>query len=89
VQLYHQSLIFFRTYFYKLGKVKSTAVPVQTWTGPRGSRSLRLPEFLDNQHMKEVKLSVLSDGRVYILVPIPFRGWVDPRNVVQPEVLCQ
>jgi hypothetical protein len=49
------------------GKGKGKAIPVQTWTDPRGSRSLRLPEFLDNQQMKVVKLSALSNGRLYPL----------------------
>jgi len=25
--------------------ITSTAIPVQTWTGPEGSRSLRFPDF--------------------------------------------
>jgi len=39
--------------------------------------------------MKVVKLSALSNGRVYPLVPIPLGGWVEPRKLVRPEVLCQ
>jgi len=31
----------------------------------KGSRRLRLPEFLDNRHMKVVKLSSLRTGRLY------------------------
>jgi len=27
-------------------KVKGKAVPLQTWTGPEGSRKLRLPDFV-------------------------------------------
>jgi len=27
------------------GKVKGTAIPLQAWTGPEGSRRLRLPDF--------------------------------------------
>jgi hypothetical protein len=27
------------------GKQKIKAIPVQVWTGPEGSRSLRLPDF--------------------------------------------
>jgi len=26
-------------------KIKVTAIPLQAWTGPEGSRSLRLPDF--------------------------------------------
>jgi hypothetical protein len=29
----------------KKGKGKGKAVPSQTWTGPEGSRRLRLPDF--------------------------------------------
>ena len=38
---------------------KGKAFPLQVWTGPWGSRRLRLPEFLDNRHMKVVRLSAL------------------------------
>ena len=41
------------------------AVPIQAWAGPEGSRSLRLPEFLDSQDMKEARLSVLRTGHPY------------------------
>jgi len=27
------------------GKVKGKAMPLQAWTGPEGSRKLRLPDF--------------------------------------------
>jgi len=30
---------------WKLFKVKGKAIPLQTWTGPEGSRRLRLPDF--------------------------------------------
>jgi hypothetical protein len=33
----------------------SKAIPVQAWTDPEGFRMLRLPEFLDNRHMKVVR----------------------------------
>jgi hypothetical protein len=41
------------------------AIPLQAWTGPEGSRRLRLPEFLDNRHIKMVRLSALRTGRLY------------------------
>jgi len=44
------------------------AIPIQAWTVPQGSRRLRLAGFLDNGHMKAVRLSALRTGRVY---PIP------------------
>jgi len=28
-----------------LGKGKGKAIPIQAWTGPEGSRRLRLPDF--------------------------------------------
>jgi len=28
-----------------IGKGKGKAIPLQAWTGPKGSRSLRLPDF--------------------------------------------
>jgi hypothetical protein len=31
------------------GILKGTAISLQAWTGPLGSRRLRLPEFLDNR----------------------------------------
>jgi hypothetical protein len=41
------------------------AIPLQAWTGPWGSRRLRLVEFLENRHMKMVKVSALRTGRFY------------------------
>ena len=34
-------------------------IPVQAWAGPKGSRRLKLPEFLGNRRMKVVRLSAL------------------------------
>jgi hypothetical protein len=39
--------------------------PVYSRTGPGRSRRLRLPDFLDNRHMKVSRLSVLCTGRLY------------------------
>jgi hypothetical protein len=40
------------------------AIPVEACSGAEVSRRLRLPEFLDNRHMKVVRLSALSTGRL-------------------------
>jgi hypothetical protein len=34
------------------GKGKGKIIPLEVWTGPEGSRKLRLSAYLDNQHMK-------------------------------------
>jgi len=52
-------------YFPPFLRGKGKAIPLQAWTGPECFRRLRLPEFLDNRHMKVAKLSALHTGRLY------------------------
>jgi hypothetical protein len=42
------------------------AISIQPLTSPEGCRRLRLPEFLNNQHMKVARLSVLWTRRLYL-----------------------
>jgi hypothetical protein len=41
------------------------ATPLQACSGPYSSRSLMLPEFLENRHMQVIRLSALCTGRLY------------------------
>jgi len=45
-------------------KVKGKAVPLQAWTGPEGSRKLRLPDVVTTAQ-DGGRLSALHTGRLY------------------------
>ena len=64
---------------------KGKIIPIQARTGPQDSRSSKLREFLDSQHMKMKRLSLLSTGHLYpqmtSLVLIFVRGRVDHRHI--------
>jgi len=67
---------------------KGKSVPLQAWTGPEGSRKLRLPDFV-TAAQDDGRLSALCTGRLYpqeiFLVLFSVRDWVDPRATVRSE----
>ena len=58
--------VIFCNILYSKGKGK--AIPVLAWTGPEGSRRLRLPEFLDSWHLKVAGVLALCTGCLYPLL---------------------
>jgi hypothetical protein len=67
--------------------------PITGLYRPWGFQEFEAPGFLDNRHMKVVRLSAMCTGRIYsqqiFLGLNSVRGWVDPRAIVRPTGLCE
>jgi len=73
-------------------RIKGKATPLQVWTGPEGTRRLRLPDF-QAVGMKVAMFSALRTGRLHpqkiSQVLISIRGCFKPGATVLLEGLSQ
>jgi hypothetical protein len=67
-------------------------IPVQAYYRSIKFQEAEPPRFLDNRHMKVVRLPALSTGQFYpeeIILVISVRGRVEPKVIVRQEGLSQ
>ena len=68
---------------------KQSHLLYRTW----GFQEAEAPRFQDIRHLNVASLSFLRTSRLYpqeiFLIPISVRSWVDPRNTMLLEELCQ